>query len=292
MARIALIGPGAVGGVIAAWLHQTGRHELVLCARRELPELVVETPTGTLTSRPTVWTAPRADGPAFDWVLVTTKAYDAVSAAAWFPGLVGPRTFVAVLQNGVEHRERFVAHVAAEQIVPVIVDCPAERVSPTHIRQRGTGMLTVTDDDAGRACVALFAGTPLELHVTADLKSAAWRKLCINAAGVVSGLTLQPNRVMHDEAIGETVRAIIRECIAVGRAEGAALDDSLADSVLDGSRRASPDGVNSLLADRLANRPTEIDARNGVIVRLGRKHGIPTPCNQMAVALIEAMRQG
>ena len=33
----------------------------------------------------------------------------------------------------------------------------------------------------------------------------------------------------------------------------------------------------------------EIDARNGVIVRLGRKHGIPTPYNQMAVALLETM---
>ena len=52
------------------------------------------------------------------------------------------------------------------------------------------------------------------------------------------------------------------------------------------------DSVNSLHADRLARRPTEIDARNGVIVRLGRKHGIPTPCNQMAVALMEAMTRG
>lgn len=289
MARIALIGPGAVGGVVAAWLAQTGRHELVLCARRALPELVVETPSGLLTSQPAVWTTPRWEGVPFDWVLVTTKAYDATGAAAWFPGLVGATTSVAVLQNGVEHRERFAAHLPVEKIVPVIVDCPAERVTPTLIRQRGTGLMTVTDDPPGRAFVALFAGTPFELKLTTDLQSAAWRKLCINAAGVVSGLTLRPNRVMHDEAIGETVRAIIRECIAVGRAEGAVLDDSLVESVLADSRRASPDGVNSLLADRLAHRPTEIDARNGVIVRLGRKHGLPTPCNQMAVAVIEAM---
>jgi 2-dehydropantoate 2-reductase len=33
----------------------------------------------------------------------------------------------------------------------------------------------------------------------------------------------------------------------------------------------------------------ELDARNGVIVRLGRRHGIATPCNQMAVALLETM---
>ena len=32
----------------------------------------------------------------------------------------------------------------------------------------------------------------------------------------------------------------------------------------------------------------EIDARNGVIVRLGRKHGIPTPMNELIVTLLNA----
>ena len=77
--------------------------------------------------------------------------------------------------------------------------------------------------------------------------------------------------------------------MAVGRAEGAVIDDSHVEVVLQGYRNAPPDSVNSLHADRQAGRVTEIDARNGVIVRLGKKHGIATPCNQMAVALIEAM---
>jgi 2-dehydropantoate 2-reductase len=32
----------------------------------------------------------------------------------------------------------------------------------------------------------------------------------------------------------------------------------------------------------------EIDLRNGVIVRLGERHGIPAPCNDMAVALLKS----
>ena len=36
----------------------------------------------------------------------------------------------------------------------------------------------------------------------------------------------------------------------------------------------------------LAGRPLELDLRNGVIVRLGRRHGIDAPCNEMAVALL------
>jgi 2-dehydropantoate 2-reductase len=46
--------------------------------------------------------------------------------------------------------------------------------------------------------------------------------------------------------------------------------------------------MNSLLADRLAGRPMEIEARNGVIVRFGERHGIPTPCNRTIVSLLKA----
>ncbi len=291
MSRIAIVGPGAVGGVVAAWLEKTGRHEIILCARRPIGELHVDTPHGSWTARPAVLTAPEQATPV-DWVLVTTKAYDSAGAATWLKGLAANGAPVAILQNGVEHRERFAAFLPAAQLVPVMVDCPAERIAPTSFRQRGTAKMVVQDDARGREFVGLFAGTPIEASVTADLKSAVWRKLCTNAAGVISGLVLQPTAVMQDEHIGELSRQLVRECIAVGRAEGAVLDDSLAETVLQAYRSAPPDSINSLHADRLAGRTTEIDARNGVIVRLGRKHGISTPCNQMAVALIETMTRG
>jgi 2-dehydropantoate 2-reductase len=130
------------------------------------------------------------------------------------------------------------------------------------------------------------------ITLSADFKTALWRKLCLNSAGVINALLLQPAGVMRDEKIGELAYELVRECVAVGRAEGAVLDDSLLAGVVQAYRSAPPDSVNSLHADRQAGRPMEIDARNGVIVRLGRKHGIPTPCNRMAVALLEAMVRG
>ena len=288
MARIAIVGPGAVGGVMAAWLEKTGDHDVILCARRPLGELQVETLQGVLIARPTVLTSPAQATPV-DWVLVATKAYDSAGAAVWLKGLAAKGAPVAILQNGVEHRERFVAYLPVKQLVPVMVDCPAERVTPTNIRQRGTAKMVVQNDEHGIGFVELFSGTPVEVSVTNDLKSAVWRKLCVNAAGVISGIVLQPSQVMRDEEIVELSRQIVREYIAVGRAEGATMDDSLVETVLQNYRNAPPDSVNSLHADRLAGRVSEIDARNGVIVRLGRKYGIPTPCNQMALALIEAM---
>jgi len=291
MSRIALVGPGAVGGVMAAWLGKTGRHEVTLCARRPLGELQVETPHGPLVARPKVLTAPYQATPV-DWVLVATKTYDSAGAAAWFQGLTAQGTPVAILQNGIEHRERFAPWLPAEQIVPVMVDCPAERTDPTHIRQRGTAKMVVQDDARGREFVALFAGTPVEVTTTPDLKSTVWRKLCINSSGVINALLLQPTAVLHDEKIGELLLAMVRECMAVGRAEGAVFEEGLPEKILAGQRAAPPDSMNSIHADRAAGRPMELDARNGVIGRLGRQHGIATPYNDMAVALLAAMARG
>ena len=288
MARIAIVGVGAIGGVVASLVQSAGRHELVLCVRKPLAELVVETPGGVMQIDATVITDPDA-APAVDWVMVATKAYDVAGVAKWLERLCAEGAPVAVLQNGVEHRERFAPFVPMEKIVPVIVDCPAERKSPERIVQRGAMSLKVPEGALGAEFVELFAGTAADAATVPDWVTVAWRKLCHNSAGVLSALLLRPNEVMHDAALGEVALQIVRECCAVGRAEGAVLSDAVPDEVLAAYRKAAPDGVNSMLADRLAGRQTEIDARNGVIVRAGERHGIATSNNAMAVALMDAM---
>lgn len=287
MASIALIGPGAVGGVIAATLTQRGGHELTLCARRPLGELSVDLLGRPVRFSPTVITD-SAEGRPVDWVLVCTKAYDCAGAAAWLAGVVGPQTRVAILQNGVEHRERFAAWLPAEQILPVMVDIPAERPEPGRISQRGPGKMIVPAGEKGAEFVGLFAGSHLDVSTTPDFKSAVWRKLCLNAPGAINALLLKSAGIFHDEAVGRLAVAMARECLQVGRAEGAVLEDDLPEQILANCRAAPRDSMNSLHADRAAGRPMEVDARNGAVVRFGRQHGIATPCNEMAVTLLSA----
>lgn len=287
MATLAIVGPGSVGGVVAAALYQRGGHEIVLCARRPLGQVEVALLSTTVSLDVTVLADP-AEGREVDWVLVTTKAYDAAGAARWFPSLLGPATRVAILQNGVEHRERFAAWLPPERLLPVMVDVPAERPAPGRIVQRGPGRLVVPAGEHGAAFVSLFARSGLDATETADFRSEIWRKLCLNAVGAINALLLQPNGVLRDEAVGRLAVELARECLFVGRAEGAVLQDDLPESILARSRRAPADSVNSLHADRAAGRPMEVDARNGAVVRYGRKHGIPTPYNEMATILLSA----
>lgn len=286
MARIALIGPGAVGGTVAAWLAQ--KHDVTVCARTPLDRLEIETPEhGVINAAPRVLTSPTDAAPA-EWVLLATKAYDAASAAPWLTRLAATGAPVVVLQNGVDHVDRFAPYVARAQIVPAIVDIPAERSAPGRIRQRRNGGIIVPAGATGDAFVALFAHTPIAVSASPDIVTAAWRKLCVNCAGAMNAVTLRPAGVSRLPGIAAIQRDLVRECVAVGRAEGADLSDDEPDRVVGHYQNAPPDSVNSIHADRAAGRLMEVDARNGVIVRLGEKHGIPTPVNRMVVAILEA----
>ena len=98
-------------------------------------------------------------------------------------------------------------------------------------------------------------------------------------------------RVSFQAGMAELGRGIALECCAVARAEGASLSDAVADEVL-ARVLATPAGSgNSMYYDRRAGRPLELDARNGAIVRIGKRHGIATPLNSAACALLAAQEK-
>lgn len=289
---IAVVGPGAIGGTVAAWLsHSPNVASVTLCVRTPLDRLVVTAPDGRLIEAdPRVVTDPSQVAEAVDWVLVATKAYDVAGAAKWLTPLVGADTRVAVLQNGVEHVERFSPYVDPERILPVIVDIPAERDAPGRIRHRRNGTITVPAGAAGEAFCTLFVDEALVASTTDDFTTAAWTKLSLNCVGAVNALTRLPAGVVTQDGVADLMLAMVRECVLVGRAVGANLGDEVPDWVVERTRASAPNSVNSLLGDQLAARPMEWDARNGVIARLGRAHGIPTPLNAMAATLLSVSK--
>ena len=89
--------------------------------------------------------------------------------------------------------------------------------------------------------------------------------------------------------VRELALALARECVAVARAEGARLDDADAEEIVSGLAAMPPDMGTAILFDRLAGRPMEWDARNGVVRRVGARHGVPTPVSDVLVPLLAAL---
>ena len=287
-AYVAVVGVGAIGAAIAAAVDRAGDRQLVLCARRPLDEVVVELPDGSVVTvdAPVVTDPAVLDGPA-DWVLLAVKAHQTAGAAGWLSALCGPRSTVAVLQNGIDHVERVGPLVGDAHVLPVVNWCPVEPVAPGRVRQRDALRLAVPAGQAGEGLATLL-GRFADVTVGGAFEREAWRKLCANAVSGVMALAGRPAEVFALDDVREVARALAYECAAVARAEGVELTDRDADDVIAWLEALPKDAGSSILTDRLAGRALEWEARNGVIGRLGRRHGVATPVSDTVSALLHA----
>jgi ketopantoate reductase len=141
VARVAVVGVGAVGTAMAAAVQQAGGHELVLCARRPVDGLSLQSNDGwPIDIVAPVATEPDQLAPA-DWVLLAVKAYQARGTEGWLRRLCGAETTVVVLQNGIEQRGSVRGLVPDGAVVPAVV--------------WGNDTSSVPSDHPGRECHAL-----------------------------------------------------------------------------------------------------------------------------------------
>lgn len=284
--RVAVVGPGAIGGAIAAGLIDAG-HDPILCARTPFDRLVVDWPGGMVDRPVSVATDASEVGPV-DVVLVAVKAHHSAEAKPWLDALAGAGAAVAVLQNGVEHRSRFepLVHPGAT-IVPCVVNLPGDRRSPGRVTVGRVARLTMERSDAGEKSAALFDGGFVTADVVEDWLTPAWTKLMLNAAsGGVCALTRTDNLVFHDEEAAAIAVEVMREVAAVGRAEGADLPEDLADRIIEGMLSRASGHMASIVVDRINGQPTEWDIRNAVVGRIAERHGIEVPMNRLLTTLI------
>jgi 2-dehydropantoate 2-reductase len=287
--RVAVIGPGAIGAVVTAALERAG-HAVVLCGRRPLDRIVVEQPDGgehVIAATPVLADPAQAPG-RLDWILLATKTTQNAAAAAWLRALAGPASVVAVLQNGVEHRENVEPLAGGAAVLPVIVWVGSETVADGRVVQRSGLRLSVPDDEHGSGLAGIF-GAVAQVDRVADFTTEAWRKLCLNAVAGILPVVRRRGEVFRDERVAGLTRAYAAECVAVARAAGAQLGEEDAVSIAEGMIAMPPDSGTSILFDRLAGRPMEWDTRNGIIQRTGARHGVPTPVSDVLVPVLAAL---
>jgi 2-dehydropantoate 2-reductase len=300
MSTIAIIGVGAIGSTTAASLQiiknktSSTAPKLIFCTRRPIPTpLLITTPSGPVSVEGETLTFPPTDSSPVDWLFICTKVYHVVGTASWFLSLIGPQTRIAVLQNGVEHAERFAPYLSIEQqknLLPVMVDVPAERRTDGSVMQWRWGIFAVPMGPLGSEFKALFDGSGADIQLSPDWITTIWKKLCINAPGAISAMTSLPNSVIELPGIEDVSLGVVQEAIAVGKAVGAKIEPGFVDEVMVRQRTQPGDGMNSLASDRVAEREMEVDARNGAIVRVGARFGVPTPLNSMVVAVLGAVQ--
>ena len=288
--RILIIGAGAVGCTVGAALGDAG-HTPAFAVRSRFPYLERRFGGAVVHYETAQFTDPDQLGD-YDFVLICTKSYHTDGALKWVRRPLPETTTVAVLQNGVDHVERLSPYLPSAQLLPAIVQMACERVSPGVAVQPRQGRICVPDTARGKRFVALFSDTnAVVARADPNFVSVQWQKLGLNAVnGAICALTLQPNSVLANPEVNKLAQRLMAEVVAVGRAQGAEFPSDYIDTTLGILTGHAAEHWTSMAADRRDGQAMEWEIRNAVVGRLGRRHNIPTPLNDLVTTLLSVAR--
>jgi 2-dehydropantoate 2-reductase len=289
---IAVVGPGAVGTTVAAYLFAAG-HRVLVCGRtpRSQVELRPDDADSVTVPGPVCTDPAETTGPV-GVVLLAVKATQNAEAARWLARLCDEHTIVVVLQNGVEQVEQVQPLCPSSTVIPGIVWFLAETQPEGWVRLRGEARLALPTGPAATTFAEMWRAAGGTADCDPDFVTAAWRKLLVNAVAGLMALTGRRAGMFRRDDLAELAARYAAECLGVARAEGAQLGDDVAGGTVEMFRQAPTDIGTSMLADREAGRPQEWDIRNGVIIRKARAHGVATPISDVLVPLLAAASDG
>src|SRR6266851_1604496 len=283
MAKIAVVGCGAMGSVYAALMVDAGHEVHAVTLWPDHAEAMAsrglrcEGASGDRTVPIHASTTTGGIGPC-DLVIIATKSFDVEAAAHSCLPLLGPETIVQTIQNGLGSPEIAAPILGADRIaVGVVGGFGASIRAPGHAHHNGMEMIRF----------GAFAGLPKQL-LQASAK--VWEKLIMNVAfsgtSCTTGLTV--GEILGDADAWSVARGCAEEAIAVAKAANVRLNVG---DPIEHIRKLGgkiPDARPSMLLDYNAGRRCEVDAINGAIPRVGKPLGVVTPINDAVVGIIRA----
>lgn len=299
--KIAIVGPGALGLLLAANLTRTKNETWILDKNTErakkLSEDGVKTENGNagFKAKVNVSSDAKEIGEA-DIIMICVKCYDTEEALKSAKGLIGEETYVLSLQNGLGNLQLMSEFVDNDKIIGGVTYHGATLIDDTTVRHTAKGE-TIIGQENGKvlgeirdiAAVLTKAGFPAK--ITKDINSAIWSKLVINVGiNALSAITrLKNGALVENEYAREIMRRAASEAVKVAKKKKAKLtyDDPI--QKVEAVCKATADSLSSTLQDVLGRELTEIDYINGAIVRQAKSLNIKTPTNEMLVELVKSI---
>jgi len=308
--RIAILGTGSIGGVLAGCLSDTDA-ELVCVSRGETARnleggLTLFTPEGSVEMIPGERYAliDSEKGPieenmcgSCDVAIVSGKAGSTPHLASIAEDLIKDDAVVVSIQNGLGNSGIIASRVGWERVLGGSTTHSAWRDGDGAVHWTGRGKISLGSKDGGspnttaEEFLSLLDEASLSPKWSSDIERDIWRKLMINVAinpicaiaGVRNGaLTEIP------ELWSQALEAM-REAEAVARASGVELGDSDSEQYLRKVVESTAENRVSMLQDLMAGRKTEIDVLCGAVVSKGEDFGVPTPRNEVLMALVRGI---
>jgi 2-dehydropantoate 2-reductase len=302
--RVLIVGAGALGGLVGAFLTRAGEDVTLLetnAARAHLLNTdglqIVQSGGGESITVP-LRVVTSTDGlEPFDLVFIAVKTYqteDAVKAA--LPAAHSGTRFLS-MQNGVGNTDVMARLVGPGRVLCGITYHSVQHVGPGRLQFRAgikpiqiapcDGIVTPAIDAIGET----FRRAGLDAAVVADIDHAVWQKLLHNAAinpvSAITGLTCR--EILGDEDLLAFIRDLCAEIVAVMRARGVPIvDEEDPFRPLLGSLNALGNNRPTMWQDLARGVRTEVDALNGAVVAEAKRLGVLVPHNAALVRFVHS----
>ena len=299
--RVAILGRGAVGLLYGSLIEKNLGPQAVEYVMDDARFARHAGELPTVNGEPCrVRTVPASEATPVDLVILAIKAPGMPEALDTMERLVGPRTAIASLVNGVTSEERIAERFGWERTVlsvaqgmdAVFIGSDMTYSHPGEIRfgaAPGTAAGVVAD------VADLYARAGIPYVVETDIRHRMWTKLMLNVGinqvcmvyGGTYGSASEPGSEQNRCFV-----AAMREALAVARAEGVDVTEADLSQMAALIASLDPEGMPSMAQDRINGKPTEVEEFSGTVIRLAERHGLLVPTNRWLYERIRELEAG
>jgi 2-dehydropantoate 2-reductase len=287
------MGSGGVGGYLGARLVQGGADVTFIARGAHLAAmrangLAIESGHEPIcVSKVNATDDPRTVGPV-DIVLFSVKLWDTENAARSLLPIVGPETGIISFQNGVQKDDALRKVFGADAVMGGVAYMATTIGRPGVIVQTGAMQRMIFGEYDGRrspraeALLAAARSGGIKAEISDDVRRAVWEKyvFLVALSGSTTSVRLPLGPIRNHPRTRQFLLDLMRETVAVGRAQGVALPEDYAEQRLAFVDGLPADMTSSMHHDLERGQPLELHWLSGGVAEMGAALGVPTPANR------------
>ncbi|MCU0572746.1 MAG: 2-dehydropantoate 2-reductase [Syntrophobacteraceae bacterium] len=297
--KIGIMGTGGIGGYFGGLLARGG-FDIHFVARGKHRQAILEDGLQIVSSQGSfqvmihVTSEPHEIGPV-DLLLFCVKSYDTESVARFAAPMIEQNTVVLTLQNGIDNAEKLTREYGEERIMAGTAFVEASIAAPGVVAHSGKAGRMVFGELSGKrtaraeAILDVLTRAGIEAELSDDVHQVLWSKflfICgVHGVSTLSRASL--GLVLSCPETRDLVIGVMQEIEILARARGVNLPDRVVPDAMQLAESYNKSFKCSMLRDLEWRRPMEIEALNGMVVKLGRQHGVETPLNQALYACLK-----
>ena len=296
---VGILGAGSVGSALMYEMYQRDPENVYLLATGERAKRLSNgISVNNVVIDPKVYSDP-SQGISIDLLILAAKTYSMDSVIEDMRPLIDAHTIILPIENGITATARLQEAFPDNRVFHgVVLRTDAHRMSHrVYYHTLGEMQIGYADNKIIKPEVQEAYDRLKELGINVkvyeDMLKTKWRKWMLNTGASQTAVEVQAECGFFGQV--EEVRALMKmlmdEILAVAKAEGVDLTEQDRDEIIEILINFPPDKKMSMLQDYEAGRPIEIDEYAGEVVKKNKKHGIPTPANEILYLAITARQK-